>query len=194
MLSVWILTTSVSWSEQPAQRGNAPHDSFAQFARKTVAAWPNREGTTSRALERPARISGQKGGEEDMETNGTLSGRGLICRRLDKRQLACVGANVDEGLTRIKWSVAQLAAALRVSRVYIDLARKLSPAKRQAIIDGRDGTSFVALLKADPQLTLPLWQQSTNGHGEINDAEIVALVRKYGTGPVLEACCAVEAA
>jgi hypothetical protein len=71
--------------------------------------------------------------------------------------------------------------------VYIDLARKLSPAKRQAIIDGRDGTSFVALLKADPQLTLPLAQQSTNGHGEINDAEIVALVRKYGTGPVLEA-------
>jgi hypothetical protein len=130
-----------------------------------------------------------------MDTNRTnvrvLSGRGLVHRRLDKRQLGCVGANAAEGQTRIDWSVAQLADALKVSRQYIDLARTLSPEKRQAIIDGRDDTSFVALLKApDPQLTLPA--PPTNGKSD--DAEVVALMLKYGTGRVLDACVAVEAA
>jgi hypothetical protein len=133
-----------------------------------------------------------------METNGhkaALSGAGLVHRHLDKRQLACVAANVDEELIRVKWSIAQLAAAFKVSRVYIDLARTFSPEKRQAIIDGRDQTSFAALLAPNAQLALPLPKQSTNGNGEsINDAEIVALVLKYGTGRILDACVAVEAA
>jgi hypothetical protein len=133
-----------------------------------------------------------------METNGSkipvLSGRGLVHRRLDKRQLACVVANVADGLVEIEWSIAQLMLALKVGRQYIDLARSLSPEKRAAIIDGRDHTSFVTLLKADPQPTLPLSKQSTNGHGEINDAEIVAFVRKYGPARGLDACCVVEAA
>jgi hypothetical protein len=128
-----------------------------------------------------------------MGTNGStiaaLSGCGLIHRHFDKRQLACIGADVKEGLITIKWSVAQLATVLNVNRVYIDLARTFSAEKRAAIISGRDMTSFVALLKApEPQLTLPL----TNGKSD--DAEIVAVVQKYGTTRVLDACVAAEIA
>lgn len=119
--------------------------------------------------------------------NGTnakvLSGRGLVHRNLDKRQLACLAANVLERSTDIDWSIAQLVAALKVNRQYIDVACTLSPERRQAIIDGRDQTSFVTLLKA------------VNGNGkDDDDAMIVALVRKYGPARVFDACCTVEAA
>jgi hypothetical protein len=125
-----------------------------------------------------------------MKLNGTLSGRGLNTRRLDKRQRACLAANAKEGLTQIDWSIAQYAAALKVSRPYIDLARTFSPAKRVAIIEGHDRTSFVALLKApQQQLSLPL----TNGKSDDAD-ELVAVVRKYGTTRVLDACVAAEIA
>jgi hypothetical protein len=121
-----------------------------------------------------------------METNGTkvgsLSGRGVVHRHLDKRQLACIGANVADGLTNLELSIAQLTAALKVSRGYIDLARTLSPEKRQAIIEGRDQTSFVGLLKAPQQLALP----STNGRSD----DLVAVVRKYGAERVFDACFA----
>jgi hypothetical protein len=124
-----------------------------------------------------------------MKLNGTLSGRGLNSRRLDKRQLACLAANAKEGLTQIDWSIAQYAAALKVSRPYIDLARTLSAEKRAAIIEGHDQTSFVGLLKApQQQLALPL----TNGKSD--DAELVAVVRKFGTTAVLDACVAAEIA
>jgi hypothetical protein len=122
-----------------------------------------------------------------MKTNGNgtnakvLSGRGLVHRHLDKRQLACVAANVIEGSTDIDWSIAQLMAALKVNRQYIEVACTLSPEQRQAIIDGRDQTSFVTLLK------------TVNGNGKDDDV-IVALVRKLGTARVLDACCTVEAA
>jgi hypothetical protein len=121
----------------------------------------------------------------------TLSGRGLLHRRWDKRQLGCVAANAADGLIDIDWAITQLAAALKVSRGYIDLARTLSPEKRHAIIDGRDQTSFAALLKAPPALPAP---KQVNGNGKCDDAEIVAIVRKYGSGRVLDACVAVEAA
>ena len=63
--------------------------------------------------------------EANMTNARVLSGRGLVHRKLDKRQLACVAANAAEGQTRIDLSVAQLVAALNVSRPYIDLARSL---------------------------------------------------------------------
>jgi len=147
-------------------------------------------GGTGRVLVTPEpAIKGRKGGENHtMETNGNgtdakvLSGRGLVHRHLDKRQLACLAANVLEGSTNIDWSVAQLMAALKVNRHYIDVACTLSPERRQAIIDGRDQTSFVTLLK------------TVNGNGKDDDAVIVALVRKYGPARVFDACCVVEAA
>ena len=147
-------------------------------------------GGTARVLVTPGpAIKGRKGGENHtMETNGNgtnakvPSGRGLVHRHLDKRQLACVAANVIKGSTDIEWSVAQLMAALKVNRQYIDVACTLSPEKRAAIIDGRDQTSFVTLLK------------TVNGNGKDDDAVIVALVRKYGPARVFDACCTVEAA
>jgi hypothetical protein len=125
-----------------------------------------------------------------MGTNGKtiLSGRGLVHRDLDKRQLACVAANVVDGLTSIDWSIAQLAIALKVSRQYVDLARKLSPERRQAIIDGRDQMSFVNLLQAaERPLALP--KPTANGETDLFDT-----VRKYGIARTLDACCAIEAA
>ena len=100
--------------------------------------------------------------EANMTNARVLSGRGLVHRKLDKRQLACVAANAAEGQTRIDLSVAQLVAALNVSRPYIDLARSFSPEKRQAIIDGLDGTSFAALLKT-PELQQLLLSSSIGG-------------------------------
>ena len=127
-----------------------------------------------------------------MKTNGSkipvLSGRGLVHRAYDKRQLACVAANVAEGLAAIDWSIAQLAAALKVGRPYIDLARTLSPERRQLIIEGRDQTSFVTLLQA-PKRQLALPWPTVNG-----ESELFSTVRKYGVARTLDACCAIEAA
>jgi hypothetical protein len=120
--------------------------------------------------------------EANMTNARVLSGRGLAHRRLDKRQLACLAANAAEGQTRIDWSVAQVAAALKVSRQYIDLARSLSSEKRRAIIEGRDQTSFVTLLRAsEPQFALRAPKHSGNGNGEsIDDATLIAVVRHAG--------------
>ena len=136
-----------------------------------------------------------------MEANVTnarvLSGRGLVHRKLDKRQLACVAANAAEGQTRIDLSVAQLVAALNVSRSYIDLARSFSPEKRQAIIDGLDGTSFAALLKTPElqQLAIPASKRRVVVNGKsIDDATLLAIVRNAGIERTLQAAMAVEAA
>ena len=127
--------------------------------------------------------------------NGTtvpvLSGRGLIHRNLDKRQLACIAADVIEHKTDIEWSIAQIMASLKVSRAYIDVARGLSPERRAAIINGRDQTSFVTLIKAaNPQL--PLWANG-NGH-DLDDAMLLALVRKVGPARMFDAVVAVDSA
>jgi hypothetical protein len=134
--------------------------------------------------------------EANMTNARVLSGRGLVHRKLDKRQLACVAANAAEGQTRIDWSVAQLVAALKVSRVYIDLARSFSPEKRQAIIDGLDGTSFAALLKAPElqQLAIPASKRRVVVNGRsIDDATLLAVVRNAGIERTLQAAMAVEA-
>ena len=135
--------------------------------------------------------------EANMTNARVLSGRGLVHRKLDKRQLACVAANAAEGQTRIDLSVAQLVAALNVSRSYIDLARSFSPEKRQAIIDGLDGTSFAALLKTPElqQLAIPTSRRRVVVNGKsIDDATLLAVVRNAGIERTLQAAMAVEAA
>ena len=135
-----------------------------------------------------------------METNGTnarvLSGRGVVHRHWTKRQLACLAANVAEGQTRVDWSIAQLSAALRVGRGYIDLARSFSPEKRQAIIAGLDHTSFATLLKApESQLALPAPKRRVVINGKsIDDVTLMAVVRSAGVERTLQAAMAVEAA
>ena len=134
--------------------------------------------------------------EANMTNARVLSGRGLVHRKLDKRQLACVAANAAEGQTRIDLSVAQLVAALNVSRPYIDLARSFSPEKRQAIIDGLDGTSFAALLKTPElqQLAIPTSRRRVVVNGKsIDDATLLAVVRNAGIERTLQAAMAVEA-
>jgi hypothetical protein len=135
--------------------------------------------------------------QETMTNARVLSGRGLVHRKLDKRQLACVAANAAQGQTKIDWSVAQLVAALKVSRAYVDLARTFSPEKRQAIIDGLDGTSFAALRKASemhqPALPAPKRRIVVNGKS-IDDATLLQVVRSAGVERTLQAAMAVEAA
>ena len=97
--------------------------------------------------------------------------------RLNKRQRACLAANTRTELTSITPSIHWLARAFRVNRAYIALALKLSPEQRQAILEGRDTTSFVILLKAD-----------------IRDFELITFVRSIGITRVLDAAVAVEAA
>jgi hypothetical protein len=105
-----------------------------------------------------------------------LSGRGLPYRRFDARQRACLAANAHDELI-IKPSIHWLARAFQVSRMYIALALKLSPERRQAIIEGRDTTSFITLLKAN-----------------IPDTELITFVRTIGVSRVLDAAVVVEAA
>ena len=134
--------------------------------------------------------------EANMTNARILSGRGLVHRKLDKRQLACVAANAAQGQTKIDWSVAQLVAALKVSRAYVDLARTFSPEKRQAIIDGRDGTSFAALRRSEmhqPALPAPKRRIVVNGKS-IDDATLLQVVRSAGVERTLQAAMAVEAA
>jgi hypothetical protein len=72
-----------------------------------------------------------------MKRNGfgsvpVLSGRGRVHRRLDQRQFACIGAKAAEGSTKIDWSVARLAAALKVSRQSRERAPRSDSRYRQA--------------------------------------------------------------
>ena len=134
---------------------------------------------------------------EAMTNACVLSGRALVHRKLDKRQLACIAANAAEGQTRIDWSVAQLVAALKVSRAYVDLARSFSSGKRQAIIDGLDETSFAALLKAPElqQLAIPAPKRRILVNGKsIDDVTLLAVVRNAGVERTLQAVTAVGAA
>jgi hypothetical protein len=135
--------------------------------------------------------------EANMTNARILSGRGLVHRKLDKRQLACVAANAAQGQTKIDWSVAQLVAALKVSRAYVDLARTFSPEKRQAIIDGLDATSFAALRKAPElqQLAIPAPKRRIVVNGKsIDDATLLQVVRSAGVERTLQAAMAVETA
>ena len=133
----------------------------------------------------------------NMTNARVLSGRGLVHRKLDKRQLACVAANAAQGETKIDWTVTQLVAALKVSRAYVDLARTFSPEKRQAIIDGLDETSFAALLKAPElqQLAIPAPKRRILVNGKsIDDVTLLAVVRNAGVERTLQAVTAVGAA
>ena len=65
---------------------------------------------------------------------------------LDKRQLAVIAANVLDGLAWYVPTQQQLAMCLPVCTSYIEVAKGLSWAKRAAILEGRDPTSFADLL------------------------------------------------
>jgi hypothetical protein len=117
-----------------------------------------------------------------------LFGRSLVHRHLSKRQRACLAADVlDEGL-RFKPSTRQLSVVFGVSVPYIDRARKLSAARRDEILSGRDvTTSFVAKSHAS---RLP--RLGSNGGCSISDAELLNVARLVGVDRMLTAAAAAE--
>jgi hypothetical protein len=92
-----------------------------------------------------------------------ISGRGIAHRQLDKRQRACLGADVADGVVVLQLSVRQLARLLGVCEPYIRAAQQLSPPKRKAILNGQDTTPFAGLLNPpQPTLALPAPQPMTD--------------------------------
>jgi len=124
-------------------------------------------------------------------TPTTIRGRSLANRKLDKRQRACLAADVVEGLTAVAPTQAQAAAMLGVSATYIQIARKLPPGKRAAILHGFDPTSF-AELKLPRHLALPIPDAKVMIKSEITDTELEDLARTVGVDRMLAAAVAVE--
>jgi hypothetical protein len=81
---------------------------------------------------------------------------------------------VLDGLTSIKPSIHQLALLFEVSCSTIANARKLSPERRQAVLDGHDNTSFACLLKAPKPLALPKPSADIMRRGRTINAAIAA--------------------
>ncbi len=73
-----------------------------------------------------------------------LNGRGIAHLRNDKKRRAVLAAELADGRTIVQLSVGQLASLLNVSRSYVDIARKLTPEMRQAVLAGRGNGAFRA--------------------------------------------------
>ena len=132
-----------------------------------------------------------------MYSNGTkfamtLDGRAL--RHLDARQLACLAATILDEPGTFKPTVNQLANILHVTPAYIAVARKMPPIKCAAILAGFDKSSFMPLLRKSPPPWQPFALLAPNKTNEIDDSNLLALVREVGVGRVLDAAIAVEAA
>ena len=116
----------------------------------------------------------------------TIVGAGLANRQLDKRQRACLVADVLDGLVTFVPSVGQLANVFGVSVPYINAARKLSLGKRAAILKGWDPTSFADLVHPQQrQLLVPNCASITN-------LQLEHVIRAVGVDRALEAAVAVE--
>jgi hypothetical protein len=125
------------------------------------------------------------GKQKASEWRQVISGRALAKRRLDARQRAAMAAQVHEHEVVIDISVCQLAQLFRVSVPYIVAARQLSPAKRDAIVNGGDQTSFAALL---PGASKP----SAFSALQVTDIELADIVRDVGIDRLLAIACQVE--
>jgi hypothetical protein len=122
-------------------------------------------------------------------TPQVLTGQSLVHRLLDKRQRAVLAAGVSDGLVRFVPSQKQLADIFGVSIPYIELARRLSPDKRAAIVRGWDSTSFAKLLRPQRQLRLKLPAPNC---ASITNLQLEHVIRAAGVERVLDAAVAVE--
>jgi hypothetical protein len=100
-----------------------------------------------------------------------LNGRGISHRHPDKRRRAVLAAELADGHAVIQPSIAQLVDLLGVSRAYIEVARKLTPERRRAILSGRDATSFATFF--GPQAPCLI-------SAPVNDDALVQLERSVG--------------
>jgi hypothetical protein len=126
----------------------------------------------------------------------TIVGRGLAHRHLDARQRACLAADVLDGAVQLDPSQKQLAEIFGISAPYIQVARKLSPGKRAAILRGWDPTSFADLVnpsrQLQPQLRLRAPDAKANGKSSISDTEIENMIKAVGIERTLEVAAQVE--
>jgi len=122
----------------------------------------------------------------------TIVGAGLANRHLDKRQRACLAADVIDGVTTLTPSQKQLADLFNVSVRYVQLARNLSPGKRAAILRGFDSLPFAELMNPPRQLSLagPVIPDMK----VIPDIVLENLARAVGPERMLAAACAAESA
>jgi hypothetical protein len=122
-------------------------------------------------------------------TAKVITGTSLVHRQLSKAQRAVLAADVIDGLARYVPTNQQVAAAFGVSRPYIDIARKLTPGKREAILRGWDQTSFAELMHPPRQLSLagpmiPI----------VSDVDLENLARRVGCERMLTAALVAESA
>jgi hypothetical protein len=122
-------------------------------------------------------------------TPKSITGRSLAHQILDKRQRACLAADVAEGLVQLGLTQAQLATVFDVSPSYVALARKLPAGKRAAILRGWDPTSFASLMIR--KISVPA---KSVVNTDISDSDLVAQIRAIGLDRVLTAAVVAEAA
>jgi hypothetical protein len=101
-------------------------------------------------------VVSMNGGATATTTPRIVRGASVVHQNLDKRQRACLAADVLAALAVFQPSARQLSTWLGVSLVYIRVAARLSPEKRKAILEKGDLTPFCALLNPPtPQVALP---------------------------------------
>jgi hypothetical protein len=113
-----------------------------------------------------------------------ISGRSLVHRKLSAAQKAAIAARLLAGEVLVQLSTRQLAQLLGVSVPYIRVASQLTPAKREAIANGTDSTTFTSLLSSSRSLALP--------RPVVSDQQLVNIIRDVGLDRTLAAACAVE--
>jgi hypothetical protein len=126
----------------------------------------------------------------------TIVGAGLANCHLDKRQRACLAADVIDGLVTFIPSQKQLADLLGVSVPYINVARRLSAGKRTAILRGWDPVSFTGLMNPPPrQLSLVgpvIPDMRMTDTTKITNSYLEAVIRAVGVDRTLEVAIGVE--
>jgi hypothetical protein len=119
-----------------------------------------------------------------------ITGVRLVHRRLSKAQRAVLAADVIDGLARYVPTNQQVCADFGVSQPYVDIARKLTPGRRKAILQGEDKTSFATLMNPPRQLSLagPVIPNMR----VITDADLEQMIRAVGFERALAVAVQVE--
>jgi hypothetical protein len=119
-------------------------------------------------------------------TTKVITGVSLVHRQLSKAQRAILAADVIDGLARYVPTNQQVAAAFSVSQPYIDVARRLTPGRREAILRGWDTTPFTELMPRHPTMVT-----ASNG-ASITNLQLAHVIRAAGVDRTLEVAAVVE--
>jgi hypothetical protein len=124
-------------------------------------------------------------------TPRVLRGASLVHRELNKTQLAVLGANITDGLTRYVQTNQEVAASLGVSQTYINAARRLPPERREAILKGWDTATIAELMNPPHQVSL---RGPVIPDMKVSDVDLEQMIRAVGLERALAAAVAVESA